>query len=268
MNLLIDWGNTHLKYMLIGSLEKGPQVIIDSYADVGHCDSPHELMSVLPESLDQVLVCSVRADKDNLLLKSLLQPKVRALFFAKTEKQTNSVNCGYSNPQQMGADRWLAVLGGHERILAQHSQGADPVKTLAILDIGSAITLDLVQVGQHLGGQILPGKNLMLESLKLTGKVRPSSEEIESNQVFLGTSTYQCVQYGVDCAIEGYLNLLIERVNSSYPRSYWLLLGGGAKYWIEQPLFSSFSARGDMEYLPSLVFEGLILAFLDSKSLG
>ena len=79
--------------------------------------------------------------------------------FASSTDTAAGVRNGYSNPAQLGVDRWLAVIGAFHR----HRDAC------CVVDAGTALTIDGVDAtGQHLGGFIVPGPRLMVESL-LTG---------------------------------------------------------------------------------------------------
>jgi type III pantothenate kinase len=72
----------------------------------------------------------------------------------------------YPEPARLGVDRWLALLAAHER-------GAGAA---LILDAGTAATYDLLAPGgRHLGGLILPGVEMMCDSL-LAGTQIPRGE--------------------------------------------------------------------------------------------
>ncbi len=69
---------------------------------------------------------------------------------------TPGMRNGYDNPQQLGADRWAALIGA--RTLAQ-----TPV---VVINAGTATTIDaLDSSGNFLGGMILPGLSLMQQAL-------------------------------------------------------------------------------------------------------
>ncbi|MCP3690402.1 MAG: type III pantothenate kinase, partial [Gammaproteobacteria bacterium] len=70
------------------------------------------------------------------------------------QQRCGSVVNGYSSPESMGVDRWLALLGAAD--VEQHDA--------IVVDAGSAITVDLLRGdGQHLGGAILPGFDTSIE---------------------------------------------------------------------------------------------------------
>lgn len=77
--------------------------------------------------------------------------------FIRTSKQAGGVTNAYTTPENLGVDRWLALLG------ARQQQGDI---ALLIADCGTAITLDhLAANGTHQGGLIVPGLQLMQDSL-------------------------------------------------------------------------------------------------------
>jgi type III pantothenate kinase len=66
------------------------------------------------------------------------------------------VRNAYPDPGLLGVDRWVAVIGAYH--LAQAA--------CCVVDVGTAATLDAVDAsGQHLGGFIVPGPQLMVRSL-------------------------------------------------------------------------------------------------------
>ena len=80
-------------------------------------------------------------------LEAVLEPAFGAAVtrYAATREACGVTN-GYDQPERLGVDRWLALIGAHE--------GRDCI----VIDAGSAITVDLLRGdGRHLGGAILAG---------------------------------------------------------------------------------------------------------------
>ncbi len=70
--------------------------------------------------------------------------------------QAGDLRNGYRVPQQLGVDRWLALVAGRDL-----QDGA-----FCVVDCGTAVTCDWVDThGQHRGGWIMPGLTLMCASL-------------------------------------------------------------------------------------------------------
>jgi type III pantothenate kinase len=76
--------------------------------------------------------------------------------FLRSTAQLLGVTNAYIDPSQYGADRWAALIAAHQLY-------RDPV---CIIDAGTAVTVDLMDTkGRHKGGRILPGLQMMRESL-------------------------------------------------------------------------------------------------------
>lgn len=258
MNLLIDWGNTRLKYLLVTDL--ADLLIQDSPVQSKIADSPQDLILQLSpilqtNSIIHILLSSVRSDEDNSKLLGLFDEAGFTVFMATTDKEACGVECGYVEPELLGVDRWLAIIAGYR-----------PNKATGIIDLGSAITLDIVDPrGKHLGGHILPGKKLLLDSLKRTANVRTKGPLTEIPQFVLGRSTTECVDFGIQQMMRGYLVDSILRASAIYNIDRWLLTGGGGAYWTDILAASRLNNQfPEIIASPNLVFQGLAMLFRDS----
>jgi len=248
MNLLIDWGNTFLKYMIFDtSLDIESQL---STGKVKKTDSLNRLVSELSNicaknTISMAYISSVRKSLDNKQLSSILHKLKIGSTFVKTEKTVGHITCAYEKFETLGVDRWLTIVA------TQPSK-----KTIGIVDIGSAITLDVVgKNGQHLGGQIAPGKQLLLDSLKATDRVIVSEQLLDNDESLLGVSTNECVKFGVDQMIQGYLENSISEVTRHHQVEQWIFTGGGGEYWCKK---LSESNNSNYSFDGLLVFKGLI----------
>jgi type III pantothenate kinase len=74
------------------------------------------------------------------------------------DRDASGLTNGYHEPWRLGADRWAAMLG------ARQLTGGG--RALCVVDAGTALTIDFVDAGgQHLGGYIVPGPDLAVQSL-------------------------------------------------------------------------------------------------------
>lgn len=183
MRLLVDAGNTRVKWQLRQQgkvLERGQGQIDDPelyQRAVGHRDH-----------IDQVLVCTVRSESDLQLLEQGLRSLVAVpVSYAWTSSRFGDLSCAYPEPEKMGADRWMALVAARSR----------SKRELVVIDAGSAVTIDWVMGdGRHQGGYILPGRRLLLESLRQnTARVLfdPAQQAVGLDP---GRSTTDCVQQG------------------------------------------------------------------------
>ena len=69
---------------------------------------------------------------------------------------------GYATPEQLGADRWAALVAAR---LRAHTTDLFPAPVV-VVNAGTAVTIDTLDAdGRFRGGVILPGLRLMLRAL-------------------------------------------------------------------------------------------------------
>ncbi|WP_404341970.1 type III pantothenate kinase [Pseudoalteromonas mariniglutinosa] len=141
MRLLIDVGNTVVK----GALWQ-PEGIL-----------PSDLSNLPWQAIDEVIYACVGRSS---LLEGILQQAAEhqvAIYEAKVTQQLAGVQCGYPIFKNLGIDRWLAIIASYTLW---------PKQSCIIVDAGTATTIDVLNAsGEHLGGWILPGLDLMARSL-------------------------------------------------------------------------------------------------------
>ena len=166
--LLVDLGNTRIKWAWLRADGTLGRMRAAEHASWSARDFAKELFARLPkDALVEVHIVSVAAAR----VRAELRKAVRAMTgrwprFVRSVRSLAGVQNGYRDPWRLGADRWLALLGARE---LQKSGSA-----VCVADIGTALTLDLLDAkGIHRGGAIVPGPQLMTESLlSSTGGIR------------------------------------------------------------------------------------------------
>lgn len=231
-NLWLDIGNTRLKYWVTEQ-----DRIIEHEAEL-HLQSPADLLLGLIQhfkslNVHKVGVSSVQDQKNNqrihLILKTLNVP----VIYAKVHADYAGLHCEY-DIQQLGIDRWLQVLAVAE---------AD--KDLCVISCGTALTIDLTQGHQHLGGYILPNLYLQRDSLIQNTK-GIKIPDAAFDELTPGRSTIDAVHHGI---LLGLLST-IEHVIRQSPRK--LILTGG-----DAPLFAKFLQHYQPQVEQDLLLKGL-----------
>ncbi|MFK8049166.1 MAG: type III pantothenate kinase [Halioglobus sp.] len=235
--LQLDVGNSSAKWRLISGGEIAGR---GSY----RADDSESLRALLSCSdiVENVWVSSVAGAQSNKTLSELLEKKWGIVpWFARSSSQLGSLRNSYSEPERLGVDRWLAMLGAQSRLSGR----------FAVVDAGSALTIDIVAAdGLHEGGYIIPGAELMERALLLdTDRVR--FEEQADYRLVPGQSTAEAVRHGIAVSQVGAVRLVLE--NLGIRKDDLLLCGGGAR---------ELMALSDLggEWVPDLIFEGLEIA--------
>jgi len=162
LNLLLDIGNTNLRWVS----QEGPGLGVSGTVRHGG-GAPLDLIATW-ESLEppgRVLVGNVGGES----VAAAVARVVRALWGIQAELVVVQGSClglrvAYADPSRLGVDRWLALLG---------AQGL-PGGSALIVDAGTAVTYDLLLAGgQHLGGLILPGIEMMRGALLQGTRIPP-----------------------------------------------------------------------------------------------
>jgi type III pantothenate kinase len=149
----------------------------------------------------------------------------------------------YRNPHEVGSDRIAGAIGATLR---------RPGENIIVVDCGTATTLDVVTAGgDYLGGAILPGVGISIETLAGRTAKLPSVE-IARPAVALGRSTIESIQSGVYHGHVGAIRRLIHEIGretfDGEPRRV-IATGGFARLFETEGLFD--------EIVPELVLLGL-----------
>ncbi len=114
------------------------------------------LDAVLPARIDAAWVASVASPAVSQVLADALARRTRSVVQVRTQAEACGVRIAYAQPQRLGVDRFLALLGAH-----RHHPGA-----ALLCGVGTALTLDLLDAGGvHRGGRIAPSPTVMREAL-------------------------------------------------------------------------------------------------------
>lgn len=217
MYLLIDVGNTRIKWMMVET----------SYSDeitvqYGSVEALAQTLKNLKAASTKVLLSAV--NQSNGLLELLRSSGFDQVNSVKSQAYQAGVLSSYEQPERMGVDRWLAMIAAYQQYVSiADNQG------IIIVDAGSALTIDVLNSqGVHQGGYIVPGI-LMAQSALFTSaeQVKRYDEPVLAASQYgkldkLGNNTLQCVEYGV---INQHV-ALINQVVQQYPE-YRIMITGG-----------------------------------------
>lgn len=232
--LQLDVGNSSAKWRLVNG-----EIVIARGNYLRANERSRAALINCTEALDHIWVSSVAAAAAEEDLSGMLQERWGIVpWFARTQARTGNLCNSYADPGRMGVDRWLAMLGARER-----EQGR-----LCVVDAGSALTIDIVSAaGQHEGGYIIPGPDLMERALLLdTDRVR--FDETAHYALAPGTSTAEAVRHGIALAQAGAVSLALDHAGGQSPVLFYC--GGGGETIMR--LVGRVS-----QWAPDLVFEGL-----------
>lgn len=240
MDLLIDIGNTNLKWAL------GTSDVLGEMQSVRHHGGlPIDLHAAWERLAPprSILVSNVGGTAAAEVLERACRSHWnRAPTFAKTRPVAHGVTIAYAQPERLGVDRWLALIAAHRSCRGP----------LLIVDAGTAITYDLLlEDGRHLGGLILPGIEMMRSGL-LAGTHVPRVEP-EDLALPWATDTGTAIAAGAIQAAAALTERLFERLQAEAGSPPTCILTGGDAARLTPALGIPTESR------PALVLQGLAL---------
>jgi len=155
----------------------------------------------------------------------------------KPQKQFGSLTLSYEDPSKFGSDRFVAMLGAIKH---------NPDKPLLVIDIGSAVTFDVLdKKGMHKGGLIMPGIRALRESFK-----KFKTSDLTPGLNILANNTDDAWRFGTHAMMISAINYQIESFQSNFSGGVVSVCGGMAKE-IKNEIPES------IEFFDNLVLDGL-----------
>jgi len=191
-------------------------------------------------SCESLVIASVVPDQDRnwqrLASKWL---KIEARFLRSGDDAGISIT--YDPPHAVGADRIANSLA----VLAEFSP------PIVVVDFGTATTFDVIdQAGVYVGGAILPGPVLAIESLATRTAKLPRVDLARPDRA-IGSTTVQAIRSGVMHGYAGGIDRLCDRIQAELGGPAKLVATGGLADEIVDMCDASFEVR------PMLTLEGL-----------
>lgn len=242
MNLLIDMGNSRLKWGLhehkeitLGLPLLYSKNLKEQLLSIwGAINQPNSVaISCVNELVGLPMVQQVALQ---------LWPSIK-IIRVKPLAEGYGVKNAYQHPEKLGVDRWLTLLAVRKYY---------PFST-CVVDCGTAATIDLLdKQGRHLGGVIAPGLTLMKKSLAAAAQ----DLEFFNSQfpIGLADNTEAAIYSGTLFSIVG----LIEHIMTQNLGFQLILTGGDAEIVAKQLSMDSI-IRAD------LVLQGLAMTITSAE---
>lgn len=202
-HLCIDVGNTRTHYGLV----TGQSVRSTGHFPTHHFDAAPskefaELIAPLITHADDVSFCSVVPAINENLRASLagFNPPV----FHLTHKSCAGLKLVYPKPEEIGQDRIANAIA------AQEFFGTPAI----VIDMGTAVTFDIVSSQGYEGGIIAPGLAVMTKYLHEQTALLPElkAEDLLNVEGAIGKSTIHAMKLGVAVGFSGMIDALMLKV--------------------------------------------------------
>lgn len=214
MRLLVDIGNTRTKYTFE---QQGELSVIQSERNE---DINEQWLENITVSVKIIIVASVSEEHLVDVFSEYAKQHSIEFFNVKSESKRFGVTSSYQNPITLGVDRWLTLLAANFFYSNEN---------ILIVDAGTATTIDLLDHnGKHLGGWILPGIDILFNSLLLNTSQIMATQEHHVDISF-GKSTSDGVNNACWAATLGFINQSIIQAEKQVSLDKIILTGGNAE---------------------------------------
>ena len=253
MLLTIDAGNTRTKWAVFNQAGK----IINNGACDNSALSNADFSALI---FERVAISNVAGEQHANILTKKLAPYTATSYWIKSTSQAAGVINHYAPAATLGSDRWAALIA------AWHFKQAPCV----VVNAGTAVTIDALSVtlvnnksqANFIGGLILPGLNLMQQSLGLaTAQLQRFDSETNSaknkaNEIFAKNTT-DAIHSGALHAILGAITLMAHELKLQCRQEPFIVIGGGNAPVISQLLTKESST---LQLTPqTIIAENLVL---------
>ena len=243
--LAIDIGNTRLKWAQYASPQAGAVLMAQGAVFLETIDSlaDNEWKQLVPPA--SMLGCVVAGEGVKRRVEEQLELWDLTPRWVVSSGHACGVTNGYDHPNRLGVDRWVALVGARQRVLA----GGKARPALVVM-VGTAVTVDALDAsGRFLGGLILPGFGLMLRALEMgtAGLKAPTGEVVD-----FPTNTSDALMSGGADAIAGAVERMHRKLLARTGEKPALIMTGGAAVKLAPILDLPFDT------VDTLIFEGLL----------
>jgi len=217
MNLVIDIGNTRIKYAVF----QNGRLIYDQSSEYGL------FLSIIKELFEKY----PRINKAILSSVGTLDRKERDVvaLFCKVHVLTNTSKVpfknSYATPQTLGVDRLALAAAAYYQ---------NPRGNTLVIDAGTCITYDMVNnAGEYVGGAISPGVRMRYKAMHDQTAGLPLLEPDELLD-FIGNSTESCMHSGVINGVAREVDGVIEQYQSRFQHLTVILTGGDSHFFAKR----------------------------------
>lgn len=242
--LLVDIGNTRLKWALAAIGHNGPLTVHTQASDTWQAPCALDwfdaaMSAAGPTAPVRVLVSCVGPQAWQPIIRDACAVHGLPFDWVQSGPGRGRLINGYERPASLGVDRFCAALAVAEQFAGEPA---------LLVSAGTATTVDAIDSqGRFLGGYILPGAELMASSLhRNTAQLPLASFDISDFPVH----TEQAIATGIYQAQRGAVLALFETLHKQAGRQPRLILTGGALAWLKAGLPQAVEC-------PDLVLQGL-----------
>lgn len=251
--LTIDAGNTRIKWGLFDAA--------GNITSQGACLHTELAQLTLPPA-GKTVISNVAGNGIEAHLNHLLEQHDHVQFIS-SQASACGVQNHYTAPAKLGTDRWAALIAAWHYVKSQGKQSP-----CVVVNAGTAVTIDAIDNAAFNGGLIIPGMDLMQQSLYLATAQLPieaARDDIEID--ILAKNTHDAILAGTLYAISGAIVQMAQTLHAKTQQAPWILISGGNAAIIHRHVIKAYSTLSVENHVvtnhavivDNLVLQGLFL---------
>lgn len=250
MILAIDMGNTNI---VIGGIDENSTRFVErittnpSKTDIEYAVNIKDILEIydIPSSnIEGAIISSVVPPLNTTLVRAVEKIIKKKPLLVGSGMKTG-LNIKMDNPKTVGSDMIVdAVAAIREYPLP-----------IIVIDMGTATTMSVVDTsGNYIGGVILPGLKVSLDSLSQKAAQLPYIS-LETPGKVIGKNTIDCMRSGIIYGNAGQIDGLIDRIEEELEQKASIVATGGLARLIT-PI-----CRHKIVYDDALLLKGLLILY-------
>lgn len=255
MILAIDVGNTNI---VIGCCTEEGKVLFTERLSTNHTatvleyaisfKNVLELYSIDPADIEGGIISSVVPSATLSIKQAVMKITNKSIMVVGPGIKTGLV-IQLENPKQLGSDLVVGAVAALSKYKAP----------MVIFDLGTATTAAVIsEKGVYLGGMIIPGVNVSLNSLTGSTSQLPKIS-LEPPKKLIGGNTVECMTSGIFYSTAASLDGIAERIEEELGQEVTVIATGGLASTIVP-----FCKR-EMIVNDDLLLEGLVILYNKNK---
>jgi type III pantothenate kinase len=234
--LAIDAGNTRVKW----GLHEAGAWSRQGWVPTGQSAALAGALDDGVREAQRILVSNVAGEDARVAISRAVARYSIAPQWLVATSELCGVKSGYAKPEQLGSDRWAALIG------ARHLCAGPCL----VINAGTTMTVDALSGdGVFLGGCIVPGLALMQDAL---ARNTAQLELAAGRFLYFPDNTADAIMSGAINALTGAIDRMLGYMQEAAGHEPLVVLSGGAADALEPHL------RGRVERIDNLVLEGLV----------
>lgn len=237
MNLIVDIGNTNLKYFVFSN----DNSVFSETINISVAEKTNEKLwlSVQQKFGIKKAVISSVVGYNNIPVNEISNTFEKVIHLGSNTKIP--VTNLYKTPETLGQDRIAGVVAANFLY---------PGKNIMVIDAGTAITYDIITCkAEYLGGNISPGLEMRFKALNSFTKNLPLLSKKDTEK-FIGNSTDEAIILGVQNGLIFEIQSYIDEFIKLYQNTV-IIFTGGDTFFFDKKLKRTIFA------IPNLLSIGL-----------